>query len=271
MRYCVNGRQQYSVLKRADEIKVAFNDKDKILDFVEKIPEAIVILDVPGNEEDWELWSMYSEVFTEFHIALHNLYRVNEFNEAGIKWYWPYPITSYYELCHIVKLNPSYLMIGPPLSFDLPKVQTMINTLSESPIPVRMVANVAHPAYLPGDNDEKFGLRGQWVRPEDVVHYEPYVQCLEFDEVKLSEEEVMLKVYKEDQNWPGNLYFLIRKLNYHVDNRAIPDELGPARVKCGQKCFSGSPCRLCVSTFRFADAIRKESYRRRQEAKIDNN
>ena len=37
MRYCVSGRQPYSVLKRADEVKVAFRDRDRIMDFVENI------------------------------------------------------------------------------------------------------------------------------------------------------------------------------------------------------------------------------------------
>ena len=53
MRFCVNGRQPYSVIKRADEVKFNYNDKDKILDLVEKYPDKTVILDVPGHEGDW--------------------------------------------------------------------------------------------------------------------------------------------------------------------------------------------------------------------------
>ena len=41
MRYCVSGRQPYSVMKRADEIKVAYADRDRIMDFVEKILDKI--------------------------------------------------------------------------------------------------------------------------------------------------------------------------------------------------------------------------------------
>jgi hypothetical protein len=39
-------------LKKADEIKVAYIDRDRILDFVEKIPNSTIILDVPGDESD---------------------------------------------------------------------------------------------------------------------------------------------------------------------------------------------------------------------------
>ena len=44
MRFCVSGRQPYSVIKRADEVKFNYNDKDKILDLVEKYPDKTVIL-----------------------------------------------------------------------------------------------------------------------------------------------------------------------------------------------------------------------------------
>ena len=85
MRFCINGRQPYSVIKKADEIKFAYVDKDKIIDLVENYSDKIIILDVPGDESDWTKWKMYDEVFAEFHIALHDLSRAGEFNENNIK------------------------------------------------------------------------------------------------------------------------------------------------------------------------------------------
>ena len=271
MRYCVNGRQPYSVIKRADEIKFQYNDKDRILDLVEKYPDKVVILDVPNQEGDWKLWQMYSEKFTEFHIALHDLSRVSEFNDAGVNWYWPYPITSYYELDMIVNLHPSYVMVGPPLSFDLDQ---MVNHLydpcdSTNLIPVRMVANVAHPDYLPTNGIH--GICGQWVRPEDAQLYSTRVQCLEFDNVDLKQEETMLHIYKENKEWPGNLNLLIQKLDFNVDNRAIPEELGERRMSCGQRCWRTGTCQLCVRALQFAEQVRKEKVRRSKKDDIDNN
>ena len=63
MRFCINGRQPYSVIKKADEIKFAYADKDKIIDLVENYSDKIIILDVPGDESDWTKWKMYDEVF----------------------------------------------------------------------------------------------------------------------------------------------------------------------------------------------------------------
>ena len=268
MRFCVNGRQPYSILKKADEIKVAYIDRDRILDFVEKIPNSTIILDVPGDESDWDLWQVYNEKFDEFYIALHNLNRADEFNKANIKWYWPFPITTYYELNMIVKLHPSYLKIGPPLSFDLDGVLNQSYDKTAEPIPLRMTINVARPSYLP-DNGIK-GICGQWVRPEDCKLYSTRIRCFEFDEVDLKQEEILLHVYKENQNWPGNLNLIIQKLDYNVDNRAIPEELGEHRMNCRQKCQSESACRLCIAAFQFANQIKKERDNRAQILLIDN-
>jgi hypothetical protein len=272
MRYCVSGRQPYSVLKKADEIKVQFIDKDIIMDFVEKIPDKTIILDVPGDEEDWATWAMYNEKFYEFFIALHDLSRAAEFNQANIKWYWPYPITTYYELGMIMNLHPSYVMIGQPLSFDLDRIVNHLyddcSPENSKPVPLRMVVNVAHPRYLPTNGIH--GICGQWVRPEDAAIYSTRIQCFEFEDVDLKQEEVLLQIYKEHQTWPGNLNLLIKKLDFNVDNRAIPEELGERRMVCGHKCWSGSGCHFCVSALQFAEQVRKIHASKRQKTVIDN-
>ena len=268
MRYCVSGRQPYSVMKKADEIKVQYNDKDRILDFVEKLPDKVIILDVPGDEEDWNTWQMYSEKFAGFHIALHDLRRAADFNHHNINWYWPFPITSFYELGMVINLHPSYVLLGPPLTFDLEKVKACsVDECSEQEVPLRMVVNAAHPAYLPLNGTH--GVCAQWVRPEDAAAYAKYISCFEFDQVDMKQEEVLLHVYKDNQTWPGNLNLLIKDFGFNVDNRAIPEDLGTTRMTCGQKCWAGGSCKLCIRSIYFADQVRKEKLRRKQEGNID--
>jgi hypothetical protein len=263
MCFCVNGRQPLSVIKMADEIKFLYSDRDKIFDLIEEYSDKTIILE-SGDEVNWKTLQMYNEKFKEFYIALHDLRQYKDFNDAGIKWYWPYPITSFYELERIIKLNPSYLMIGPPLSFDLDKVKSLAMD-----IPLRMHVNIAHPAYLPDTGH--YGIHGQWVRPEDIEKYSDKIRCFEFDEcASLAEEETYLRTYLS-QHWPGNLNLLIKRLNFNVDNRAIPEDLGETRMNCGQRCCAGSGCHLCDSAFIFADVLRKHSLSRKQKDDIDNN
>ena len=269
MRFCVNGRQPFSVIKKADEIKFQYSDRDRIMDLVEKFPEKTIILEVPGDEAEWPTWHMYKEKFAEFYIALHNLNRAEEFNSMEIKWYWPYPITSFYELSMVISLKPSYLFIGPPLTFDLDRVATKAyNDNSAEQIPLRMVVDSARPSYLP-QNTKYSGVRGQWVRPEDCNLYATRINCFEFKPNSLRAEECMLDTYR-NQKWPGNLNMLIENLEFDVDNRAIPEELGERRMNCGQRCWSGSACCLCERALKFAEAMRKEKITRAKEANIDN-
>lgn len=267
VKYCIDGRQPYSIMKKSDQIKVRYEDRDRIIDFVERIPDKEIILELKEVPEvsDFATWRMYDEKFENFYIASFNLALFDILNAEGIKWYWPYPITSYYELREVLTLKPAYVQIGPPLSFDLENVKKIAGDVK-----LRLVCNCARPSYLP-DEQGLPQFFGQFVRPEDVPLYDPYVDAFDFDSKDMKKEETLLHIYKDNQMWPGNLNLLIDNLNYNVDNRAIPEEFGKARVDCRQRCQSGGACRLCQRTFEFADALRKEKIRRRQEAEVDNN
>lgn len=269
MKYCISGRQPYSVLKQADEIRVKYEDRDRIIDFVEKIPDKTIILDVAEIDVNFSTWKMYDEKFEGgFYIALHLLPFAKQLNEEGIKWYWPYPITSYYELDEIIQLNPSQVVLGPPLSFDLEKVRKKIG----DDILIRMTCNCARPAHLIA-NAGLSGIKGQYVRPEDVKVYDQYVNTFEFDGVKdaLTKEETLLKIYKDKGEWMGNLNFLITHLNIDVDNRGIMDDFGERRANCGQKCMAGGACVNCDIAFKFAQQLIQIHEYRSQQADIDNN
>ena len=62
-------------MKKADQIKVRWEDRDRIIDFVEKLPDKVIILEVKAVPEvkDFETWKMYTEKFKEFYIASHDL------------------------------------------------------------------------------------------------------------------------------------------------------------------------------------------------------
>ena len=256
MKYCVAGRQPYSILKQADEIKVQYKDKDRILDFIEKIPDKTVILDIPLDETQypWETLLMYKEKLNLI-LMLRNLHLAEIFTQQGFQWYWPYPITTYDELREVVKFNPCYILLGIPLCFDLEKVRKITD------IPIRLTANIAYEPYIPREN----GICGRYIRPEDVKHYETYVAALEFIEPDLSKEATLLHIYKDNAAWPGNLNLLIKYLDYDVDNRALPEEFAQRRMNCGQRCKENGRCKFCRISFEYANALRKEYYKRLKE------
>lgn len=230
---------------------MAWEDRDRILDFIEKIPNITVILDIPKYAEltdrEWNTLEMYNDKL-DFYVTLHNLYIYDVVKLHGLRFYWPYPIVSYYELQGILALEPAYILLGPPLSFDLENIKSI------TAVPVRLIANTSYDPYIPRED----GICGQWVRPEDVGEYEKYVDVLEFVDTNLTKEATLLHIYKENGNWPGNLNLLFDNFNFNVDNRAIPEDLGKRRTSCRQRCMSGGSCHRCESALQFAELIRKK-------------
>lgn len=126
---------------------------------------------------------------------------------------------------------------------------------------IRLCPNLAYDAYIPREN----GIYGTWIRPEDVEYYEQYVAVLEFATEELKREATLLRVYKEEKTWPGNLNLFLTNLGYNIDNRSIDEELGQRRMNCGQRCMSGGACRLCETCFKLGNSIRDLHYKKLKE------
>lgn len=250
MKYSVSGRQPLEVLRKADEIKLDYRDKDKIfdylIDFEEEPKEYVVVL---GNAEEivWDELVKINELSNnKLTVAIRILQNAEILNDLGIKWYWEYAITTYYELDTVMNFNPTYLLLGAPLYFDLPEVK-------KRNVPIRLVANMCYENMLP----HKTGATGTYVRPEDVPAYEKYVDILEFVTFgNLKKEHTLLGVYLSG-HWPGNLNLLLTNLGEHVDNRAVPEQFGEARIQCRQSCMRNSHCRLCENLIKFAQVVDK--------------
>jgi hypothetical protein len=241
------------ILAQADEIKFQYKDRERILDYIEGYSNKTFIIDIPKEEEidDWDFLNMLNEK-TNIVLGVRDLKIINGHD---FKFYWAYPITSYYELQGILALNPYYIFIGAPLSFDLERIHNMTGVY------VRMCPNVAYDSYIPRTD----GICGQWVRPEDTKHYEPYVNTFEFITDGLEKERTLLHIYKDNEEWPGNLDILITNLKVDVDNRAIPDEFGPIRLRCGQRCMQYGSCHYCYSAIKFAEKLREKHLEMQQE------
>ena len=186
----------------------------------------------------------------DFILCIQDLKLVPTCQSYGIKYYWYYPVNTWYELSALVRLQPCYLLLNAPLTFELDKIQ------KKTDIPLRMVPNLAFDAYIPREN----GIRGSWVRPEDIGVYEEWISVFEFITEEMAQERTLLHVYKDNGTWPGNLNLLFTNFNVNVDNRAIPDELGRVRATCGQRCMVNGTCHFCDTSIQFATTLRKKHY-----------
>jgi hypothetical protein len=194
-------------------------------------------------------------------FCLNDLMLAEECNKRGIKFYWAYPVFSWYELQGLIALHPCYISLTAPLSFSLDKVK------KKTQIPLRICPNLAYDAYIPRRN----GLYGTWVRPEDIVVYEQYIDVCDFLTDDLNKESTLLHIYKDNKTWPGNLNLLLSNFNINIDNRVLPEEIGTVRANCGQRCMENGTCHFCFQAISFADTIRHKHYEDNKIVPLDSN
>ena len=239
MKYCLSSRQTNEYLKRADEIKVKYRDRDIIYDYSQKYPTAHIILELPLNNEgaNWVEINNYARVCNgRLILCLANLKDIPKCKELNVKYYYGFPIGSFYELQSLKALGVCYFRLTAPAFFQLDLVKKL-------GIPVRAVPNVCYDAYFPHEN----GIHGQWIRPEDVSTYDEYIEVFEFEDADLDKERALYRIYHDDGEWPGNLELIFTNLNYSVENKYLlkTDTLAKRRVVCGQRCQEGRSCGLC--------------------------
>lgn len=144
------------------------------------MPNTTIILDLKNCNEkiDWEEIKRYN-VMTRSNlvVALSTLANVNECKKNNIKFYWNYPVTTFYELQALKNLGAEYALIDSPLVQDIIRAR-------EVGIKLRVVPNVAYYAFIPRED----GVCGSWIRPEDLNLYEPFIDVIEFEDCDVKKE-----------------------------------------------------------------------------------
>lgn len=252
MKYCLSSRQTNEYLMKADEIKVKYRDRDIIYDFSQKYPHATFILEMPfdGTGVNWAEIERYARV-TEGRliICLANLHDISHCQQLNVKYYYGFPVGSFYELQGLKNLGVCYLRLSAPAFFKLNKVAKLN-------IPVRIVPNVAFDSYFPHAD----GVCGQWVRPEDLELYEKYASVVEFEDADLTKERALYRIYHDDKMWPDDLNLLFTNFNRSITNPPGSSEIiAGRRMQCGQSCQEDGICKLCEIYFNLdlGDAYKK--------------
>ena len=250
MKYCLSARQPITMLKKADEIKIDLRDFRAIPEYMEKYPTKTLILALENelpNDFSWAEIETYARAHLEFYCAISNRNQAADCSSRGIKFYYKYAATTFYELEALKELGVSYLLIAAPLTFDLQRVKRY-------GIPVRMVPNLAYEPYLLHNN----GLVGGWVRPEDAEAYGQYVDVFEFYAPRgLDHEAALFRVYAEKHSWNNNLNQLIEYLHVDITSPALAYDFAEMRMNCQQRCVTHQTCRYCHEQVRFIQAVKQ--------------
>lgn len=187
--------------------------------------EYIVELNQINDNALWNYISICNEKLNgNLYVKLYNLKGAPTCKEKGLKFFYAYPASSFYELRGLKDLGVSYVYITAPIFFDMDSVKSV-------EIPVRLIPNICYDSYIPHDN----GVCGQWVRPEDQEIYEKVgCEVVEFinDLASKEKEEALYRIYAERKEWPGEMDSIFINFNYPALNRMVPPELALVRLNC---------------------------------------
>ena len=266
MKYCVPYYKNFKYLKEVNEVKISFRTDD--LTFIERLvkKEDIIngtaIIDIVDEENFFKnnclnlfigLRQKYPDInfklcFSMAELNDENLY--NQLKENDIPFFFRIIPQDLDTLSGLIDLGVSDIYIGSSLGFSLNKIGAATH---EKRISIRVFGNIAQSSW-----GRENSLKSFFIRPEDVIMYEPYVDIIEFigDEMQL---EVLYKVYAIDKEWPDKLKYIISGLNSEVNNKTIvPIAFAKARLGCGKKCVVNFPCSICTRCEEVADTLEKE-------------
>lgn len=241
--YCLTSQCKKSILSQAKEIKIDLVANGEIVNYIETFPEATLVIKCFGQIDNFNKLTQLNTLTKGTVIfALDTLAQIKEFQNLNLKWYYDYPISTYFDLNNLVALGAESVLIKSPLFNDLAYVCQIAGK-------VRLVPNVAYYAQVPA----KDGVIGSWLRPEDLSVLENLNVVLEFKDCENNpkKEEGLFRVYSSGE-WKGDLNNIITNLNYHTENIYIPPNLAEKRLSCGQRCQEGASCHLCYRYMKMA-------------------
>ena len=252
MNYMLSCRQSLAAMRKADEIRVLYQDRgrlrDMLADPMELEWDQDIVIYLPANTViDWSEINVYRDVFKlVFSVEdTHDIQMVK--NQGYYEVFWSYPVSTFYELRGLIDLGVTQVLLDAPLYFDLPTVKEICGDVE-----IRLIANKCFNNYM----ERKDGILGTYIRPEDVDAYSEYVDHIEFAATDLRQERTLLHIYR-DEYWPGNLNLLLTNLNYNVDNRGFPADFAERRIKCAHRCQRTGLCHYCITQFKYINTIQE--------------
>lgn len=251
MKVSLNIRQDSKYLAKADEIKCKYKDRKGVFNLIEKYPEATFNIDCFDISIDWEeLKELNYLTKDKLLLGVYLVKDAKKAKEMGIKFYFNYPITSFYQLNALKELDPAYIILGAPLFFQMDRI-------AEYGIKVRAVPNVSYSDTLP----RKSGVHGTWIRPEDLEWYEEYIDLIEFEDCDITREQALYRLYIEKKEWKGDVKDLITNFKIDALNRIVESTRLKTRLNCGQRCeMPDGNCRICDATFSLANYEKVKSF-----------
>ena len=267
MKYAVRYYKDSSALKKADEIILRYDDRHEPEDLLEhldnykSIPR--IILDISDYKDEdillldnLDTWVAAKEYYNNIAIRLDYSQRdiVPYLHKENIDYFFSNRVDTIDIINNFIYLGVSDIYICNELGFSLGKIADYIH---ECGVNIRVYPNVAQTS---ADKNFGAGIKTFFIRPDDTVFYEPYVDIFEFFG-DTSKHAVLYDIYKSEE-WLGDLNEIITDLNMSLTNVSILPDFAETRLNCDKKCGYNGRCVMCDRILDFleiTDEIREQS------------
>lgn len=241
MKYCINYHRNFKNADKADEFTITYNKKnDDLIDFLEKFKDKRINLTIEEllSYSELKLLKTIRDGYPNLFLRIENYNDdiLEDLTECGIPFFFGNRINNWDEFLGLVELGVTDIYVVEDLCFELDKIAAIAH---EENIYLRAFPNVAQSSWKHMHDIKKF-----WIRPEDIQLYEEYIDVCEFFGAE-NHISILLKIYKEDKKWFGDLSEIIIGLNTPIDSRFIVPRFAESRIKCNKNCLKGGKCRMC--------------------------
>ena len=263
MKYCIDYKKRSRILSKVDEITIKYNsqdltllellknnskqriniyiDNDNLADFI-KNNEIENIKNYKKENENLKIYIKIKEIYSSL---------IDSLKMAGIPYFIDIYAFTWDIFWGLVNLGVSDIYITEDLGFELDKVADAAHSRN---IQIRAFPNIAQSHWASTE-----GIKQFFIRPEDVVEYEPFIDVLEFYGEK-TDADIFYSIYAEDKQWYGPLNEIIIGLNSGLDGRFIWPDFGKHRTSCQKRCNKGGNCNICYRVEELGKMLEEHDY-----------
>ena len=157
MKYCIDFQKGFKYINDVDEITIIYRRKDtSLIDFLLEHQKQRINIYIKDEED-----------FLEY-----NCIKIFDAIEKEHRYFFEDFVHDWDTLWGYINLKPSSIYIAEELGFEIKAVAELLHSFG---IEVRCFPNVAQSSWT-----KTSGLKKFFIRPEDTVWYEPYVDIYEF-------------------------------------------------------------------------------------------
>lgn len=256
MKSCIEWRKSFKYLPQIDQFNIDFRNKQiKLLQFLQLYAKSQrVNIRLPGDftEENIELLNLIYEKGYNIAIVLPSILTLQDLQKIKAPYYFQELATCWDELINFISLKVSDVFVSCELGFELDAVKAL---LENTGIQIRCYANISQSK---GDNTK--GIKGFYIRPEDIDIYGKYIDIIEFFG-SVTTQNALYEIYFHDKKWDGKLNEIIKGIKSNVNNYYILSKhFAEYRTKCAKKCLKSNDCQLCDKIISLANSLRDSEH-----------